>query len=90
MRAVQLTSTTGYAGLELTTDYDPGSPDDNRVLVEIAAAGVTPLDHTIAAGEPLPLPIVLPLVLGNEGAGVIAESKDPEWPEGTPVVFTGP
>jgi NADPH:quinone reductase len=90
MRAIQLTSTTGYSGLELTTDYDPGSPGDDQVLVKVAAAGVTPLDHTIAVGEPLPLPIVLPLVLGNEGAGVIAESRDPEWPEDTPVAFTGP
>jgi NADPH:quinone reductase len=90
MRSIQLTKATGYSGLELTSDYEPGRPGDNQVLVEIAAAGVTPLDHTIASGEPLPLPPTLPLILGNEGAGVIAESSDPAWPEGTPVAFTGP
>ncbi len=90
MRAVQLTEATGYSGVEITRDYDPGAPGDNQVLVAIAAAGVTPLEHTITSGEPLPLPPSLPLVLGNEGAGIIVRSNDSAWPEGTPVAFTGP
>jgi NADPH:quinone reductase-like Zn-dependent oxidoreductase len=46
---------------------------DNDVMVEIHAAGVNPLDNKIRDGEfKLILPYRLPLVLGNEVAGVVA------------------
>jgi len=49
---------------------EPG-PDD--VLIQIRAAGVNPLDSKIRDGEfKLLLPYRLPLVLGNELAGVVA------------------
>ncbi|WP_455874262.1 NADP-dependent oxidoreductase [Rhizobium yanglingense] len=45
---------------------------DNDVVVEIHAAGVNPLDNKIRDGEfKLILPYRLPLVLGNELAGVV-------------------
>jgi NADPH:quinone reductase-like Zn-dependent oxidoreductase len=45
---------------------------DNDVMVEIHAAGVNPLDNKIRDGEfKLILPYRLPLVLGNELAGVV-------------------
>jgi NADPH:quinone reductase-like Zn-dependent oxidoreductase len=45
---------------------------DNDVLVQVHAAGVNPLDSKIRDGEfKLILPYRLPLVLGNEVAGVI-------------------
>jgi NADPH:quinone reductase-like Zn-dependent oxidoreductase len=45
---------------------------DNDVLVEIHAAGVNPLDSKIRDGEfRLILPYRLPLILGNDGAGVV-------------------
>ena len=45
---------------------------DNDVLVEIHAAGVNPLDSKIRDGEfKLILPYRLPLILGNEVAGVV-------------------
>jgi NADPH:quinone reductase-like Zn-dependent oxidoreductase len=89
MRAVQLTSKSGYSGLRLTTDYDPGQPGEGQVLVQLDAAGVTPLEHTISNGG-LPVSASLPLVLGTEGAGVVVQSRDPQWGEGARVVFTGP
>lgn len=46
---------------------------DNDVLVEIHAAGVNPLDGKIRDGEfKLILPFRLPLIVGNEFAGVVA------------------
>lgn len=46
---------------------------DNDVLVEVHAAGVNPLDGKIRDGEfKLILPFRLPLILGNELAGVVA------------------
>jgi alcohol dehydrogenase len=45
---------------------------DDDVLVEIRAAGVNPLDSKIRDGEfKLLLPYRLPLILGNEAAGVV-------------------
>ena len=45
---------------------------DDDVLVEVHAAGVNPLDSKIRDGEfKLVLPYRLPLVLGNEAAGVV-------------------
>ena len=45
---------------------------DDDVLVEVHAAGLNPLDSKISAGEfKLLLPYRLPLILGNEVAGVV-------------------
>jgi len=53
----------------------------------MTAAGVTPLDHTILSGQ---YPKAkAPLVLGNEGAGVVEEGGGTEFPAGSRVMFTG-
>jgi NADPH2:quinone reductase len=62
------------------------SPSEGRLLVRVTAAGVTPLDHTILSGQ-FP-PAKAPLVLGNEGAGIV-EGGDADFPDGTRVVFCG-
>ena len=50
---------------------DPEMREDD-VLIEIHAAGVNPLDSKIRDGEfKLILPYRLPLILGNEVAGVV-------------------
>jgi len=54
----------------------------------MTAAGVTPLDHTILSGH-FPL-AKAPLVLGNEGAGVVEEGGGTDFPSGSRVMFTGP
>jgi NADPH2:quinone reductase len=54
----------------------------------MTAAGVTPLDHTILSGS---FPMAqAPLVLGNEGAGVVEGSGGGQFPDGSRVMFTGP
>jgi NADPH2:quinone reductase len=63
-------------------------PAKDKVLVRITAAGVTPLDHTIlTGGHPR---AKAPLVLGNEGVGVIEDAGDSGLAVGTRVMFTGP
>ncbi len=58
------------------------------MLVRVTAAGVTPLDHTIlSGGHPR---AKAPLVLGNEGAGVIEDAGDSGLAVGSRVMFTGP
>ena len=48
------------------------SPEDNEVLVKVCTAAVNPLDNMIIQGEvKLVVPYKLPLVLGNELAGVV-------------------
>jgi NADPH2:quinone reductase len=76
----------GYSDLKLTDIAKP-VPGEGRLLVRMTAAGVTPLDHTILSGQ-FPRSTA-PLVLGNEGAGVI-EGGDADFPDGTRVAFLGP
>ena len=87
MRAIMAEEFGGYQYLKLT-DIPKPAVSDRRVLVRMTAAGVTPLDHTILSGS---FPMAkAPLVLGNEGAGIVEESGDDQFPDGSRVMFTGP
>jgi NADPH2:quinone reductase len=87
MRAARAESFTGYTGLKLVkAPRPPGAP--GRVLVRVTAAGVTPLDHTILSGG---YPRAkAPLILGNEGAGVVEDPGGSSFSAGARVMFTGP
>ena len=62
----------GKEGLVRSSDVPTPDVRGDDVLVEIHAAGVNPLDSKIRDGEfKLVLPYRLPLVLGNELAGVV-------------------
>src|ERR1700730_4706889 len=87
MRAMRAESCTGYGSLKLVKVPSPGRAD-GRVLVRITAAGVTPLDHTILSGGYARA--TAPLILGNEGAGVVENPGDSSYPSGARVMFTGP
>jgi NADPH:quinone reductase len=87
MRAIVAERFGGYQNLKLADIPEP-AVSNGRVLVRITAAGVTPLDHTIlSGGHPR---AKAPLVLGNEGAGVVEASGDDRFPDGSRVMFTGP
>jgi NADPH:quinone reductase-like Zn-dependent oxidoreductase len=87
MLAIEATTFSGYGGLRRTESPRPQATQD-RVLVRVTAAGVTPLDHTIlSGGHPR---AEAPLVLGNEGAGVIEDAGDTGLEAGSRVMFTGP
>src|SRR6266436_7965189 len=87
MRAIVAEEFGGYQYLKLTDIPKPAVPD-GRVLVRMTAAGVTPLDHTILSGK-FPHRLKAPLVLGNEGAGVVAEGGGTDFPVGSRVMFFG-
>ena len=87
MRAMRAESFTEYGGLKLVEVPRPRRAD-GRVLIRITSAGVTPLDHTILSGE-YPR-ATAPLILGNEGAGVVEDPGDSGLSAGTRVMFTGP
>jgi hypothetical protein len=72
MRAIEATTFSGYGGLRQAELSRPQAAKD-KVLVRVTAAD-TPLDHTIlSGGHPR---AKAPLVLGNEGAGVIEDAGD--------------
>jgi hypothetical protein len=70
MRAMRAERFRGYEALKLVELPKP-TVTDGKVLVRITAACVTPLDRTILAGD-FHIP-EKPLILGNEGAGVVEE-----------------
>jgi NADPH:quinone reductase len=87
MRAIEARSFLGDGGLREIELAKPHTARE-RALVRVTAAGVTPLDHTILSGG---LPgAKAPLVLGNEGAGVIEDPGHSGLAAGTRVMFTGP
>jgi NADPH2:quinone reductase len=87
MRAMRAEGFRGYKDLKLV-DIPKPVVSYGRVLVKITAAGVTPLDQTIlSGGHPR---AKAPLVLGGEGAGVVAEGGGTAFPVGSRVMFTGP
>jgi NADPH:quinone reductase len=87
MRAMRAEEFGGYERLKLV-DLPKPAVSDGKVLLRMTAAGVTPLDHTILSGQ-FP-PAKAPLVLGNEGAGVVEEGGGTDFPVGSRVMFTGP
>src|ERR1700736_6938 len=87
MRAMRAEKFSGYEGLKLV-DLPRPAVSNGKVLLQMTAVGVTPLDHTILSGQ-FPL-AKAPLVLGNEGAGVVEEGGGADFPVGSRVMFTGP
>jgi NADPH2:quinone reductase len=86
MRAMRAEQFNGYNELKLVNIPKP-AVSDGKVLVRITAAGVTPLDHTILSGKFHASKA--PLVLGNEGAGVVEEGGGTDFPAGSRVMFFG-
>src|ERR1700676_5456862 len=86
MRAMRAETFNGYKELKLV-DIPKPAVTDGRVLVRMTAAGVTPLDHTILSGQFQHAKA--PLVLGNEGAGVVEEGGGTDFPVGSRVMFWG-
>ncbi len=86
MRAIRAEQFSGYQGLKLVELPKPAITD-GKVLVRITAAGVTPLDYTILSGQFHG--VKAPLVLGNEGAGVVENGGGTDYPAGSRVMFFG-
>ena len=86
MRMMVAKQFNGYRGLEQVEAPKP-QVTDGSVVVRVRAAGVTPLEHTIVEGG---FPRAKsPLVLGNEGAGVIDDAGTSGLAVGSRVAFTG-
>src|ERR1700720_989123 len=87
MSAIEANTFSGYGGLRQVELPKP-QPTKDRVLVRVTAAGVTPLEYTVLSGaHPR---AIAPMVLGNEGAGVIEGAGESGLAVGSRVMFTGP
>src|SRR5580700_7395174 len=87
MQVIEAKTFSGYGGLR-QAEFPRPQPAKDRVLVRVTAAGVTPLEYTVlSGGHPR---AKAPLVLGNEGAGVIEDAGDSGLAVGSRVMFTGP
>src|ERR1700747_2147592 len=87
MRGIEPKTFSGYSGFR-QVEWPKPQPEKDRVLVRVTAAGVTPLEYTVlSGGHPR---AKAPLVLGNEGAGLIEDAGDSGLAVGSRVMFTGP
>jgi NADPH2:quinone reductase len=87
MRVIEAETFSGYDGLR-QIEFPKPQPAKDRVLIRVTAAGVTPLEYTVlSGGHPR---AKAPLVLGNEGVGVIEDAGDSGFEVGSRVMFTGP
>ncbi|MFB5285373.1 zinc-binding alcohol dehydrogenase family protein [Peribacillus sp. Hz7] len=65
---------------------DKPTPNQGEALVRVYAAALNPLDLTVKSGH-LPFAKNPPLILGNEGAGVVEYSS--KFPKGSKVIIQG-
>src|SRR6201982_1003062 len=86
MRAMRAEKFIGYEGLKLVELPKP-AVSAGRALVRMPAAGLPPPDHPILSGQFHPSKP--PLVLGNEGAGVVEKGGGTDFPVGSRVMFFG-
>src|SRR5580693_2334174 len=85
MKAIQAAERGGYEALRVVDMPEP-RPRAGEVLVRVTSAGVTPLDRTVLAGLH-PSARKLPLVPGNEGAGVVIVDPSGRFSAGERVLF---
>ena len=85
MKAMEAATSGDYDALHLVDIPNPQA-QAGQALVRVTSAGVTPLDHFVMAGS-LPSAKKPPLVLGNEGAGVVVEDPSGRFSAGERVLF---
>ena len=68
MRAITVTE---YGATPAMADIPTPEPGQGAVLLKLRAAGMNPMDRTLASGDWKPMPATFPMVLGADGAGVV-------------------
>jgi NADPH:quinone reductase len=68
MRAVTVTE---YGATPAVTEIPTPQPGPEQVLIKLRAAGMNPMDRTLASGAWKPMPATFPMVLGADGVGVV-------------------
>jgi NADPH:quinone reductase len=60
-----------YGATPAIAELPRPEPVRGQVLLKMRAAGMNPMDRTLASGDWRPMPATFPMVLGADGAGVI-------------------
>ena len=82
IKAIQYRAYGGYAENRFV-DLPAPTPNDGQVLVRMHTVGINPLDNTFRSGHHYAAtPENLPRVGGQMGAGVVVETKSPNFKVG--------
>jgi NADPH:quinone reductase-like Zn-dependent oxidoreductase len=73
MRAVTVSE---YGGTPVVAEIPTPEPGAGQVLLRMRAAGMNPMDATLASGAWRPAPATFPMVLGADGAGVVERAGE--------------
>jgi len=68
MRAITVNE---YGATPAVEEIPTPEPGEGQVLIKMRAAGMNPMDRTLASGDWKPMPATFPMVLGADGAGVV-------------------
>jgi NADPH:quinone reductase len=68
LRAITVTD---YGAAPSMADVPTPVPGQGQLLLKLRAAGMNPMDRTLASGDWKPMPATFPMVLGADGAGVV-------------------
>jgi NADPH:quinone reductase-like Zn-dependent oxidoreductase len=67
-----------YGGTPEVAELPTPQPGPGQVLIKLRAAGMNPMDRTLASGDWRPMPATFPMVLGADGAGVVEGTGEGE------------
>ncbi|HEY1591775.1 MAG TPA: NADP-dependent oxidoreductase [Solirubrobacteraceae bacterium] len=73
LRAITVTE---YGATPALAEVPRPEPGRGQVLIKVRAAGMNPMDRTLASGAWRPLPATFPMVLGADCAGVVEQLGD--------------
>src|SRR6476646_6750056 len=68
---VRAITVTEYGATPAMADMATPEPGARQVLLKLRAAGMNPMDRTLASGDWKPMPATFPMVLGADCAGVV-------------------
>ena len=60
-----------YGEAPVVAEVPTPQPGPGQVLIKLKAAGMNPMDRTLATGQWRPMPATFPMVSGVDGAGVV-------------------
>jgi NADPH:quinone reductase len=70
---VRAVTVSNYGASPVVVDLPTPAAGPGQVRIKLAAAGMNPMDASLASGEWRPAPATFPMVLGVDGAGIVDE-----------------
>jgi NADPH:quinone reductase len=70
-KAVRAVTVSDYGAPPVLMELPIPSTGPGQILIKLAAAGMNPMDASLASGEWRPAPATFPMVLGVDGAGTV-------------------